>query len=187
MDAADAKKSGEPEGGAGGALGESKSTHPTIAAALGFGINKLSPSKDGRRYPCSVCSSTFTRVDNMRAHMLKFHGIEVAPSSTGNSRRSTPVSMVASHYDAGVSGIYDPPSMVPRNLGNLSPSQQPSPIVIQPDGSEDSKVKINSSINKFKSVADPGNPRRKLGGLGNANRRGGRQFFYVAKFIDRTC
>ena len=101
IDAADAKKSGEPGGGAGGALGESKSTHPTIAAALGFGINKLSPSKDGRRYPCSVCSSTFTRVDNMRAHMLKFHGIEVAPSSTGNSRRSTPVSMVASHCDAG--------------------------------------------------------------------------------------
>ena len=157
----DAKKSGEPGGEAGGVLGESKSTHPTIAAALGFGINKLLPSKDGRRYPCSVCSSTFTRIDNMRAHMLKFHRIEVAPSSIGNSQRSTLVSMVASHYDAGVSGIYDTPSMVPHHLGNLSPNQQPSPIVIQPDDSEDSKVTINSSINKFKSVADPGNSRRK--------------------------
>ena len=135
---ADAKKPADIAGGG----GESKSTHPTIAAALGFGMNKLSPNKDGRRYPCSVCSSTFTRVDNMRAHMLKFHGIEVAPNSAGNSRRSTPVSMVASYYDAGVSSVHDSPSMVPRHVGSLSPHQQPSPIVIQPDGFEDSKVNI---------------------------------------------
>ena len=69
--------------------------------------------------------------------------------------------------------------MVPRHQGNLSPNQQPSPIVIQPDGSEDSEVKINSSINKFKSVADPGNPRRKLGGFGNANRREGAAIFFM--------
>ncbi len=195
--------------------GDSRASHPTIAAALGFGPGaskplppasgsgsapSSSPSKDGRRFPCTECSSTFTRyvlqslphgwltprilvvsqgsvptstqscfareifncigsvlccrVDNMRAHMLKFHGIEVPPSGGNSSRRSTPVSLVPGGTQAGDAaghvmmsgGIYDSPSMVPRHLGSaLSPGATANPIVIQPlapDQSEKVKVSI---------------------------------------------
>lgn len=54
----DVTRSGDPAD-----QSQSRNAHPTIAAALGFGPNnpKLSPSKDGKRYPCSLCNSTFTR------------------------------------------------------------------------------------------------------------------------------
>ena len=73
-------------------------------------------------------------------------GIEVpGPGGAGGSRHSTPVSMVPSHYDSPGSTMYDSPSMVPRNLSNMSSAVPSSPIVIQPE-SDDKRVSVTALV-----------------------------------------
>ncbi len=90
----------------------------------------------------------------MRAHMLKYHGIEINPS--GGSRHPTPVSMVPTHRDSP-SVVFPgegPSSMSTPLSGRGSPSaalgappRPVSPINIQPIAHEDEEeMKVNFYI-----------------------------------------
>lgn len=90
----------------------------------------------------------------MRAHMLKFHDIEVPPM--GGSRRSTPVSMLGGTGAHADSPLFDSPTMVPRHVANArvaSPGATP-PIVIEPLGSEREPGSAENSRSPVPSTGD---------------------------------
>ena len=118
---------------------ENKGSHSTIKKALAWGPVKTSPGKERKRFFCIFCSGTFTRMDSMKAHMFKLHGMEISSPSGGGRRCSTPTSMApASRMDSS-------PSIVPTNLTDVSPAagghQINAPIVIEPsDGAREGQV-----------------------------------------------